>query len=145
MKPGQNPLIAYTDLEEMAAQLAQQEFSMASNQALMQFLSILPKSEYEIEKRTFRNGLQPNQSVRGMGTFNVNGRRAEHVRTLLRPARGLGETRILRLVPVVVRRNEGVAGGEGTKSKRKRRMNSTRSHLATMLAAGKPAVRRETA
>ena len=28
MKPGQNPLISFTDLEEMAAQLAQQEFSI---------------------------------------------------------------------------------------------------------------------
>ena len=35
MKPGQNPLISFTDLEEMAAQLAQQEFSMALNQALI--------------------------------------------------------------------------------------------------------------
>ena len=57
MKPGQNPLIVLTDLGEMAAQLAQQEFSMAPNLELIQFLSILPKSEYEIEKRTFCNGL----------------------------------------------------------------------------------------
>ena len=31
MKPGQNPLVALTDLEEMAAQLAQQDFCMAPN------------------------------------------------------------------------------------------------------------------
>ena len=57
MKPGQNPLIIITYLEEMAAQLAQQEFSMAPNLERIQFLSILPKSKYEIEKRTFCNGL----------------------------------------------------------------------------------------
>ena len=44
-------------LKEMAAQLMQQDFSMTPNQALIQLLSILPDSEYEIEKRTFSNGL----------------------------------------------------------------------------------------
>ena len=61
MKPGQNPLVALTALEEMAAQLSQQHFSMAPNQPLIQFLSILPESEYEVEKRTFCNGLQPDR------------------------------------------------------------------------------------
>ena len=45
----------------MAAQLAQQEFSMAPNQAPLEFLSILPKSENETEKRSFCNGLQPDR------------------------------------------------------------------------------------
>ena len=36
---------------------------MPPNQALMQFLFILPKSEYEIEKRTFYNGLQPDRDL----------------------------------------------------------------------------------
>ena len=59
MKPGQNPLFALTAaLKEMASQLLQQNFSMAPNQSLIQFLSILPESEYEVEKRTFCNGLQ---------------------------------------------------------------------------------------
>ena len=35
----------------------QQDFSMPPNQALIQFLCILPDSEYEIEKRTFSNEL----------------------------------------------------------------------------------------
>ena len=61
MKPGQNPLVAHTALEEMASQLSQQNFSMAPNQSLIQFLSILPESEYEVEKRTFCNGLQPDR------------------------------------------------------------------------------------
>ena len=61
MKPGQNPLVALTALEEMASQLSQQNFSMAPNQPLIQFLSILPESEYEVEKRTFCNGLQPDR------------------------------------------------------------------------------------
>ena len=61
MKPGQNPLVALTALEEMASQLSQQNFSMAPNQSLIQFLSILPESEYEVEKRTFCNGLQPDR------------------------------------------------------------------------------------
>ena len=43
-------------LEEIAAQLMQQDFSVAPNQALIQSLSILPDSEDEIEKRTFSNG-----------------------------------------------------------------------------------------
>ena len=58
MKPGQNPLVALTHLEEIAAQLVQQDFAMAPNQPLIQFLSILPDSEYEVEKRTFSNGQQ---------------------------------------------------------------------------------------
>ena len=57
MSPGQNPMFVLSTLEEMAAQLMQQDFSMAPNQALIQFLPILPDSEYEIEKRTFSNGL----------------------------------------------------------------------------------------
>ena len=57
MKPGQNPMFILPTLKEMAAQLMQQDFSMTPNQALIQFLSILPDSEYEIEKRTFSNGL----------------------------------------------------------------------------------------
>ena len=61
MKPGQNPLVALTALEEMASQLSQQNLSKAPNQSLIQFLSILPESEYEVEKRTFCNGLQPDR------------------------------------------------------------------------------------
>ena len=61
MKPGQNTLVALTALEEMASQLSQQNFSMAPYQSLIQFLSILPESEYEVEKRTFCNGLQPDR------------------------------------------------------------------------------------
>ena len=57
VKPGQNPLVALTALEEMASQLSQKIFSMAPNQSLIQFLSILPESEYEVEKGTFCNGL----------------------------------------------------------------------------------------
>ena len=52
-------MFVISTLEEMAAQLMQQDFSMAPNQALIiQFLSILPDSAYEIEKRNFSNGLQ---------------------------------------------------------------------------------------
>ena len=61
MKPGQNHFVVLTALEEMASQLSQQKFSMAPNQSLIQFLSILPESEYEVEKRTFCNGLQPDR------------------------------------------------------------------------------------
>ena len=50
-------MFGLTTLEEMAAQLMQQNFAMVPNQALIQFLSILPDSEYKIEKRTFSNGL----------------------------------------------------------------------------------------
>ena len=42
----------------MASQLSQQDFSMATNQSLIQFLSILPESKYEVRKRPFCNGLQ---------------------------------------------------------------------------------------
>lgn len=63
--PEQPPLIARTDLEEKTAQLAQQRFSTFPNQALIQFLSLLPKFEYEMKKRTFFNGLQ---SDREQGT-----------------------------------------------------------------------------
>ena len=61
MKPGQNPLVALIALEEMASQLSQQKKTMAPNQSLIQFLSILPESQYEVEKRTFCNGLQPDR------------------------------------------------------------------------------------
>ena len=57
MRPVQNPMFVLSTLEEMAAQLMQQDFSMAPNQALIQFLPILPDPEYEIEKHTFSNGL----------------------------------------------------------------------------------------
>ena len=61
MKPGQNSLVALTALKEMACQLSQQNFSMAPNQSLIQFLSILPESEYAVEKRLFCNRLQPDR------------------------------------------------------------------------------------
>ena len=61
MKPGQKPLVALTALDEMVSQLSQQNFSMAPNQSLIQFLSILPESEYEVKKRTFYNELQPHR------------------------------------------------------------------------------------
>ena len=44
MKSGQNSLVALTALEEMAMQLSQQNFSMAPNQSLIQFLSTLPET-----------------------------------------------------------------------------------------------------
>ena len=56
MRPGQNLVVIPTALEEMAAQLSQQNFPMASDQALLQFLTILPDSEYEVEKRTCSTG-----------------------------------------------------------------------------------------
>ena len=40
----------------MAAQLSQQNFSMAPDQAFLQFLPILPDSEYKVEKRTCSTG-----------------------------------------------------------------------------------------
>ena len=61
MKSVQNPLVALTALEEMSSQLSQQKKTMAPNQSLIQFLSIPPDSEYEVEKRTFCNGLQPDR------------------------------------------------------------------------------------
>ena len=56
MRPGRHPLVILTTLEAMAAQLFQQNFLMDPDQALLQFLSILPDSEYEVEKRTCRTG-----------------------------------------------------------------------------------------
>ena len=56
MRSGQNPLVILTALEEMAAQLSQQNFPMAPDQAILQFLTILPDSEYEVEKRTCSTG-----------------------------------------------------------------------------------------
>lgn len=61
MKSGQNHLVAFTAVEEMASQLWQQNVFKAPNQSLIQFLSILPESEYENEKRTFCNGFQSNR------------------------------------------------------------------------------------
>ena len=58
MKPGQYPFVALTALQEMASHFSQQCFSVAPNQPLIQFLSILPELEYEVENRTFCNGLQ---------------------------------------------------------------------------------------
>ena len=52
-------MFVLTTLEEMAAQLMQQIVAMASNQAIIESLSILPDSEYEIEKRIFSIGLRP--------------------------------------------------------------------------------------
>ena len=45
----------------MASQLSQQNFSVGPSQSLIQFLSILPEFEYEVVKRTFCNGLQPDR------------------------------------------------------------------------------------
>ncbi|CAN0023551.1 unnamed protein product, partial [Ascophyllum nodosum] len=56
MRPDQNPLVILTAPEEMAAQLSQQNFPMAPDQALLQILSILPDLEYEVEKRTCTTG-----------------------------------------------------------------------------------------
>ena len=56
MTSGQNRVIILTALEEMAAQLSQQNFPMAPDQALLQFLTILPDSEYEVEKRMCSTG-----------------------------------------------------------------------------------------
>ena len=61
MKPGKNLFVDLTALEEMASQLSQQNFSIAPNQSLIQFLSILPESEYEVEKRAFCSELQPDR------------------------------------------------------------------------------------
>ena len=49
MKPGQNPLGAPTDLEDMASQHSPTNCFHC------------PKSEYEVEKRTFCEGLQPDR------------------------------------------------------------------------------------
>ena len=57
MKPGQSPMFVFSTFEKMASQLMQQNFAMAPDQALVQFLSILPDSEYEIQKRAFSNEL----------------------------------------------------------------------------------------
>ena len=56
MRPGQNPLVILAALEEMAAQLSQQNFPMVPDPALLQLLTILPDSEYEVEKRTCSTG-----------------------------------------------------------------------------------------
>ena len=56
MRPGQIPLVILTALEEMAAQLSQQSFPMAPDQVLLQLLTILPDSGYEVEKRTCSTG-----------------------------------------------------------------------------------------
>ena len=61
MRPGQNPLVVLTALEEMAAQLSQQNFPMAPDQALLQFLTILPDSQHEVEKRTCSTGQRLNR------------------------------------------------------------------------------------
>ena len=54
-RPGHNSLVILTALEEMAAQLSLQNFPMAPDEA-QQFLTILPDSEYEVEKRTCSTG-----------------------------------------------------------------------------------------
>ena len=56
MRPGQNPLVILTALEQMTAPLSQQKILMAPGQALLQLLTILPDSEYEMEKRTCTTG-----------------------------------------------------------------------------------------
>ena len=72
-----------TTLEEMAAQLMQQIFAMAPNQAIIESFSILPDSEYENGKRTFSNGLRPDHEQvswrheQDTRTFNVSIENAE--------------------------------------------------------------------
>ena len=61
VKPRQNPFVALTALEETTAQLSQQNCFMDQNQSLIQILSILPESEYQVENITFCNGLQPDR------------------------------------------------------------------------------------
>ena len=76
-------MFVLSTLEEMAAQLMQEIFAMATNQAIIESLSILPDSEYEIEKRPFSNGLRPDhEQVSGRHeqdtrTFNVSTEKAE--------------------------------------------------------------------
>lgn len=58
-----------------------------------------------------------------------------------------GGNGILCLVSVIVRKDEGAGAGEGRNARGKScwRMDRTRSHLATMLTAGKAVVKRATA
>ena len=101
----------------------------------------MTKSEYQIENWTFWNGLQPDhatgsksprRSVRGV-TINVNVKRAERGYSFVADAGGRsGGKRILRLVPMVVQRDEGDVGGEGIKNMRRREtIEETRSHRLT--------------
>ena len=87
MKPGQNPLVVLTTVEEMASQLSQQNFHMAPNQSLIQFLSILPNSSMKLRKglAAMDFSLTKNRSswqfVPDTRTFNVSVRRVEGERT----------------------------------------------------------------
>ena len=63
-------------LEEMAAQLMQQIFAMATNQAIIESLSILPDSEYEIEKHPDHEQVS-GRHEQDTRTFNVSIEKAE--------------------------------------------------------------------
>ena len=138
MKPGQSLLVALTALEEMESQLSQQDVSMARNQSLIQFHSILPESEYEVEKRTFCNGLQPDReqvlmSIRSrfenlQRQRKKGGRRKEVPGMLSWPTLegGLALNIIPRLPSEVAERDERVVVREGVETTRMERKNNKR-------------------
>ena len=137
MKPGQNPLVVLTALEEMASQLSQQFFSMAPNQSVIQFLSILPEPECEIEKRIFCNGLQPGREQVFMAIYsrfeNLQRRRKKSEgrkdagHAFVADAGGrLGGNIIPRPAPEAGERDERVVVGEGVEATRMERLNSKR-------------------
>ena len=133
MKSEQIPLVALTALEKMTSQLLQQNISMAPNQSLIQFLSILPESEYEVEKELSATDLSRTENrsswrfVPDSRTCNVSAKRLEGGRTpgmLSGPTLegGLAGNIIPRPAPEVGERDERVEVVEGvgiTRMKRK--------------------------
>ena len=111
----QNPLVALTDLEEIAAQLSQQRFFMTPEQPLIQFISILPESEYGVEKKAIAMGetstATRSYSRSGHGTriYNLSRVRVEGKRTRgtlsWRMEEGRLAGRVIHRALVVVRRD----------------------------------------
>ena len=137
MKSGHSPLVALTALEEMASQLPQQNISMASNQSLIQFLSVLPEYEYEVEKELSATDFSRTEGrsswrfVLDSRACNVSARRVEGGRTpsmLSWPTQegGLAGNIIPRPAPEVEERDERVEVGEGVGTTRMERKNSKR-------------------
>ena len=154
MEPWQNPLVALTALE-MASQLSQKKKTMSPNQLLIQCISIITESEYEVENKTFCNGLKPDREPILMAIRS----RFENLQRQCKKGgegrtpgmlswstleEGLARNIIPRQAPAVVERNEGVVVGDGVGITMKRRKNNTRRPVA-WLVGEKPTTPRATA
>ena len=129
----------------MKSQLSKLSFSKAPDQPLIQLFFILPQSEYEVEKRTFCNGLQLDRKdtllavrplFKNLQRLRKRGGGGRTTGVLPWPTLegGPAENVIPRQAPTVVGRDEEVMIGEGAGITRmERRKNNPRRQAARLV------------